>query len=245
MTITKQGKIIKITIDTVMFEYKPNSSDTAKIKTRLSNPSSIKEVTITELFNCIAIGNTFCPAVLQGGTKNENWIQQELVAIDIDNEDTSTEILTIDKAITLLKEHNINPIGYYQTFNYTASKPKFRLLFLLNEPIYEADKMKFIIETLIDFIPQTDKSCKDLSRLFYGTNKETKILNTNDRITLEAINKIAVPKKVNKMHPKIDNELQQVINKFNFLDFMIKDGNDVSHKSGNYTYFKNCKVCRS
>ena len=235
---------IKLCIDTTMFEYKPTSNDTAKIKTRLNNPSSIKDVTLTELFNCIAIGNTFCPAVLKGGTRNENWVQQELVAIDIDNEDTG-EILTIDKAITLLKEHNINPIGYYHTFNYTVSKPKFRLLFLLNEPIYEADKMKFIIETLIDFIPQTDKSCKDLSRLFYGTNKETIILDPSTKITYEDIRKIASSKITvkNKTDYKISNELQNLINDFDLLDFMIKDGNIVSSNSDNITYFKNCKIC--
>ena len=64
MTINKKGKTIELTIDTTMFEYKPDSSDTAKIKTRLSNPSSIKNVTIQELFNCIAIGNTFCFSVI-------------------------------------------------------------------------------------------------------------------------------------------------------------------------------------
>lgn len=245
MKIIKQDKEIKLTIDTTIFTYKPSSIETTKIKTRLNNPSSIKDITIEKLFECISKGNTFCPAVLKNGTRNENWVQQELVAIDIDNENAEEEILTIDKALTLLKENNINVLGYYYTFNNSASKPKFRLLFLLNEPIYEADKMKFIIETLIDFIPQTDKSCKDLSRLFYGTNKEVKILDSSARITFEDINKITSPKAdvKNKSQHKISIDLQQAIDKFNLLDFMIKDGNVFSHNSGDITYFENCKIC--
>ena len=245
MTINKKGKTIELTIDTTMFEYKPDSSDTAKIKTRLSNPSSIKNVTIQELFNCIAIGNTFCPAVLKGGTKNENWVKQELVAIDIDNEDTSTDILTIEQAISLLKEHNINPIGYYNTFNHTASKPKFRLLFLLDRTITEADKMKFILETLISFIPQADKSCKDLSRLFYGTNKQAVILDPNARITYEDIKNIASPKEdvKSKSQHKINTEVQQLIDKFDLLEFMIQDSNEIYYSTSDVTYFKNCKIC--
>ena len=245
MTINKQGKTIKLTIDTTMFEYKPNSSDTAKIKTRLSNSATIKDVTIQELFNCIAKGNTFCPAVLKGGTKNENWVQQELVAIDIDNEDTSTEILTIDKAIALLKENHINPLGYYKTFNYTDSKPKFRLLFLLDRPITETDKMKFIIETLISFIPQSDRSCKDLSRLFYGTNKQVIILDPTATISYENIISI-VPSKTDvksKLQHKINTEIQQLIDKFNLLEFMIQDSNEIDYSTSDVTYFKNCKIC--
>lgn len=245
MTITKNGKSMKLTIDTTMFENKPDSSDTAKIKIRLSNPSSIKDVTIQELFNCIAIGNTFCPAVLKGGTKNENWLQQELIAIDIDNEDTSTEILTIDKAIALLKENHIKPLGYYQTFNCTASKPKFRLLFLLDRPITETDKMKFILETLISFIPQADKSCKDLSRLFYGTNKEVKILDTEARITIETIKQLAPSKeeRKNNSYQNINTELQQLIDNFDLLEFLVKDSNEIDYSTNDITYFKNCKIC--
>lgn len=245
MTIKNQGKTIKLNIDVTAYENKPNGNDTAKIKTRLSNPSSIKDVTITELFNCIAKGNTFCPAVLKGGNKNENWVQQELVAIDIDNEDTSTDILTIEQAISLLKENHINPLGYYQTFNYIASKPKFRLLFLLDRPITETDEMKFILETLISFIPQADKSCKDLSRLFYGTNKQAVILDPNARITYADIKNIASPKEdvKSKSQHKINTELQQLIDKFDLLEFMIKDGNEIDYSTSDITYFKNCKIC--
>ena len=105
--IIKQGKEIKLTIDTTIFTYKPSSIETAEIKTRLNDISSIKNITIQELFECISKGNTFCPAVLKNGTRNKNWVQQELVAIDIDNENAEEEILTIDKALTLLKENNI------------------------------------------------------------------------------------------------------------------------------------------
>lgn len=234
---------IKLLIDNKPFIEKPKGIEVPQIKNRFNNPNSIKEVTIEELFKCIENGLSYIPGVLEGGTKNENWVQQELVAIDIDNE-KEERIVTPTEIISMLEDKNINPIGYYHTFSSSESKPKFRILFLLENPITEAKKMDFIIRSLIEYIPQSDKACKDLSRLFYGTyNKEIKILNKEARISLEDIIKLNSPSSKAKRGSFSKNtKLEQLIDNYDLLEYMKKE-NEVNRTTGNCTYFKNCSIC--
>ena len=191
-------KKISLLIDKIEFKKKPIDYEIAQIKQRFNNVECIKELTIEELFDYIKTGHTFIPAVLKGGTKNENWIQQQLVAIDVDNKE---KIIPPKEAVLLFKQHKINVLGYYHTFNSTEELPRYRLLFLLDEVITEPNKMKFIVETLNAFI-HGDTACKDLSRMFYSTNGEQQdvvILDTEATITLNDVinlkNSTSVPKK--------------------------------------------------
>lgn len=239
---------IKLLIDNKPYTSKPDSKETACIKTRLAKPEAIKEYTINEIVTRIGKGYTFTPAVLENGTRSENFKQQQLIGIDIDNE-AEAEILTPKEAITLLNDKGIKVSAYYRTFNNSEVKPKFRLLFLLKEPTCNAEEVKFILETLIDLLPQADKSCKDVSRLFYGTNKEVKIVDPKARITLEDIIKVAKPKVQKeaktevKTNYKSSSNLEQLIKEFDLEKYMIQDGNEVSGSSSNWTFFKNCKIC--
>lgn len=184
--------------------------------------------------------------VLVNGNKDENWKQQELIAIDIDNKDENAEILTPQKAIILLKEKNVNVLAYYETFSSTYSLPKFRLLFLLNEAVSEVSKIKFILETLINIIPQSDPSCKDPSRYFYGTNKKVVLVNAEATICLDDIIRIAPRPEIQtetEIKTNTDIDLVQAINDFNLLEYIVKDGGEISRSKENMTYFKNCTIC--
>lgn len=243
---------IKLLIDNKPYTSKPDSKETGGIKIRLAKPEALKEYTFNEIVECIGKGHTFIPAVLENGTKNENWKQQQLFGLDIDNE-VEAEILTPEEAITLLKDKGIKVCAYYHTFNSSEAKPKFRLLFILKEATCNQEEAKLIIKTLIDLLPQADKSCKDLSRLFYGTNKEVKIIDPEARITLEDVIKLAKPEAEAK--PKANTEvetdtdykgstdLKQLTEEFDLEKYMIQDGNEVRSRSGSWTYFKNCKIC--
>ncbi len=184
--------------------------------------------------------------VLVNGNKDENWKQQELIAIDIDNKAENTELLTPTKAITLLKQKNINVLAYYETFSSTSSLPKFRLLFLLNDPVYEVSKIRFILKTLIDIIPQSDPSCKDPSRYFYGTNKKVVIVDPEATICLDDIIRIAPLPEIKaeaEIKANTDFDLVQAIKDFNLLKYIVKDGGEISRSKENMTYFKNCTIC--
>lgn len=233
---------VKLLIDNKPYTSKPDSKETACIKIRLAKPEALKGLTINEFCEYIGKGYTFIPSVLQNGTKNENWVQQQLFGLDVDNE-TDGEILTPEEAITLLNDKGISVFAYYHTFNSSEVKPKFRLLFLLKEATCNQGEAKFIIETLISLLPQADKSCKDLSRLFYGTNKEIKIVDPEARITLEDIIKVAKPKTEAKTDYKASSDLKPLIEKYDLEKYMIEDGNEVCGSSSSWTYFKNCKIC--
>ena len=235
---------IKLMIDNRPYTSKPDSKETACIKKRLANSEAEMEYTIDDIVECIGKGYTFTPAVLQNGTKNENWVHQQLFCLDIDNE-AEGEILTPDEAITLLNDKGIKVYAYYYTFSSMEDKPKFRLLFLLKEVTYNQGEATLIIKTLIDLLPQADKSCKDLSRLFYGTNKEVKIVDPEARITLEDIIKVSKPEAETEVETdyKVHKDLKQLIAEYDLENYMIQDGNEVCGSSDNWTYFKNCKIC--
>ena len=237
---------IKLLIDNKPYTSKPDSKETGGIKTRLANAEALKEYTLNVIVECIGKGYTITPAVLENGTKNENWVQQQLFCLDIDNE-AEGEISTPEKTIHLLDDIGIKPFAYYHTFNSSEVKPKYRLLFLLEKPTDNQEEAKFIIKTLIDFIPQADKACKDLSRLFYGTNKEVKIIDPEARITLEDVIKFAKPEAESKTEDNTDYEvssnLKQLTKEFDLEKYMIQDGNEVCGSSGSWTYFKTCKIC--
>lgn len=230
---------IKMLVDEVSFKNKPMGYEVSQIQFRLRNEKSIKELSIAELFDDIKKGYTFVPAVLRNGAKNENWEQQEIIFIDVDNE--SDMIITPHQALSILKTYNIEPIGYYYTFSSKNEKPKYRLVFLLNKPTSEINKVEFIINSLIKLV-NGDEACKNLSRIFYGTNgdeKEVVLLNENATINIDNI--ITISNKTETIH-KDDTDLQELIDNFNLLEYM-KNDNKVSRTTGNITYFENCVIC--
>lgn len=234
-------KKIKMLVDETSFKSKPTGYEVSQIQLRLRQKKAIKELSIEELFEDIKKGFTFVPAVLKNGAKNENWEQQEVIFIDVDNSDK--DIITINQALNILKTNNIEPIGYYNTFSSTNDKPKYRLIFALNKPIFEIKKIELIINTLIKLV-KGDEACKNLSRIFYGTNgdeKDVVLLNENATISLDSIISI-YNKDTNSDDNDNDNDLKSLISTFDLLEYM-KKSNTISHTSGNITYFDNCVIC--
>lgn len=229
---------LKLMIDSVGYKNKPGKNDIPLIQIRLRNDSAIKEVTTEELFDYIGKGHTIVPAITIGGAKNENWKEQQLICLDIDNDKS---VITPDEAIKKLKEKNIHILGYYHTFSSTEEVPRFRLLLLLDEPCTNKNEVEFIVKTLINFI-NGDQACKNPSRLFYGTDgqkKEVTIVNANAMITLEDVIKLDNPS--NNNYNK-DSNLMQMVRDFDLLSYMEQE-NEVDHTSGDVTYFKDCAIC--
>lgn len=231
---------VKLMIDDVGQKTKPTKEEIAKIQVRLRNESSIKEVTIEELFDYVGKGHTFVPAITVGGAKNENWQQQQLICIDIDNDNGM--VIQPEEAIKMFQEKNISVLGYYHTFSSTKEIPRYRLLFLLDKPYTERNKVEFIVKTLINFI-NGDQACKNASRLFYGTDGQTKkvtVVNANATITLDDVIRIYNPSSTDNYNK--NDELTQMIQNFDLLGYMQRE-NEIDHASGNITYFKNCSIC--
>lgn len=236
---------IKIMLDDVSFKQKPEPDEVSKIQMRLKNTNSYKEVSIEELLNYIGTGHTIIPAVMYGGTKAENWVEQQLFEVDIDNTDDG-KIIKPEEVINLLINNGIHPFAYYYTFSSTEEKPKFRLLFKTDELINDINKAKFIIETLVEFIPQSDHACVNVNRLYHGTNaqeKEVIMLDENAIITLNDIVRIYKNPEEEKRTKK-DNGFWSMVNDYNWLDYL-KDEEALGYKdSGNRRDFNVCPICK-
>ncbi len=231
---------MKLMVDKVEFKSKPSGNEIAQIQNRFKDENTLKEISVTELFDYIKKGYTFVPGVTKGGAKNENWEQQQVIFIDVDNDDRNN-ILTPKQAISKFKEKNIEVLGYYHTFSSTNEIPRYRLILLLDKPITEKSKMEFILKTLIDYIGG-DNACKNLARIFYGTNgdeKEVILLNSGATITFDEI--ISLNNQIQKAKD-YGNDLNKLVKKFDLLEYMKKD-NNVTYISNDRVNFETCSIC--
>lgn len=137
------------------FIDKPSATETGSIQ----NNMVIQEITVETLAKEIVKGRTCRPAVMIGA-KDSDWIQQQIFMVDIDGG------LSIQDAITKYK--HLNPAFIYTSFSHTETKHKFRLVFVTDKPITDKDEAKGIIESLIKHIPESDTSCRNLGRVYYG-----------------------------------------------------------------------------
>lgn len=236
--------LIKITLDNKSYKEKPTTEEVAKIQTRFKNNNLVKEVTLNELLNYIGDGHTIIPAVMNGGTTKENWIEQQLFEVDIDNE-KDEDIITPDKTIKLLNDNNIYPFAYYYSFSSSIEKPKFRLLFKTNEPVTEVGKAEFIIKTLVDFIPQADTACINVSRLYYGTNQnEKKIIMVDKEAIITLDNIISIYKHPeNNSNESKTKELLEKVKSYNWLDKLQSKYPIKGSDKGNRVDFIVCPIC--
>lgn len=150
---------IKVMIDNVSFDRKPVPADVKKIVPRLGKDSSIKEVTMQELAQTLIDGYSIKPAIC--GTKQDEWREQQIFAVDVDDG------MTIEAAISKCEEIDMLPAFIYTTFSHIIKGIRFRIVFVLNDIITDFDKGLKIQNTLNGLF-NADQQCKNLNRVFYG-----------------------------------------------------------------------------
>lgn len=60
---------MKLMVDKVEFKSKPSGNEIAQIQNRFKDENTLKEISVTELFDYIKKGYTFVPGVTKGGAK--------------------------------------------------------------------------------------------------------------------------------------------------------------------------------
>lgn len=232
---------VKVHVDTECYKNKPK--DFYNIKPRLQNNNAIQEIELEELINKIKLGYSISPGVMVNGMSSNNWTEQSLFMIDIDNNETEIPILELHRAIEICKNNNVLPIFSYYTFSHTKQIPKYRLAFLLDKPINDMVIREKIVSTLIDLFPQSDKACKNADRIFLGTNKQVNIYNLNNRIKTDDILRIAPKPNANlNSNNTLSCNLTNAQKTFDLLGYMCRD-NQISHTTNDITYFKTCSIC--
>ena len=158
----------KITLSDVELNLKPTKKEIGKIKNSLNicvdtDMNRLKRIVLKYPFIC-------CETNVKGRpVNNEDWISQQIFALDFDSGITPDEFLV--KCGDILKPNII-----YSSFSDTPEFRKFRAIWVLDDKITHKENYKFFINGLIDYFG-ADKKCSDLSR-YYNPGKA--ILYYND-----------------------------------------------------------------
>lgn len=240
---------VKLHIDTIGYSNKKEIKDKEKgidksneIKYRVQN-SQPSEYTIDSLKKEIEKGKTISPSVMRG-TKAQDFIEQQLFMVDIDNANEQYPILNVDDAINICKNNNIPLAFYYYSFSHTEEKPKYRLVFILDEIVTNKETRDKINKNLVSLFPQADKSCINADRIFYGTNNKVEICNIAETLSTEHILFLnpVVEEKL-PQNQKYDAELDKLKAEFDFCSYLEKRNGPIFRQGGNYITFENCEIC--
>ena len=195
-------KTFKITTN----EINKHSAKPTNISVESVNTKTEREVTLLDLSEiiCQPNGSTWCPAIFNGSRKNDNWIQQQVFALDFDNGTTPDEVMDT------LSSYGIIPNLVYGSFSDSVEHRKFRLVFVLDSVITNNEIAKWIIIQLMNLFGQkADKACKDLSRMFFGSKyNEPEFINEEFVSTenlMNVLNSVTVANDSNKTRKCIDS----------------------------------------
>lgn len=126
--------------------------------------------TLQEAFNIFTVqGRAFSSELKSSIRRDTEFVSRQLFAIDIDKGMTVAELLKNEAYLDY-------GAGYYTTANHTEEENRFRVLFVTEEPITDAEEARLLFRSLLTDWDVADKSCKEASRIFYGVpncpNKE-------------------------------------------------------------------------
>lgn len=237
----------KLHIDSIGYtdkKFSKNQEEMKKLKYRLQGTSPPVEVTLKELIEAIQEGKAVSPAVMKG-TKADDFLEQQVFMLDIDNTNTKEPILQVTDAISICEKNGLHVAFYYYSFSHTKELPKYRLVFVMNKVITKPITRNIIMRRLIDLFEQTDTSCTNADRIFFGTNKKAVICDLKARITFETVLKIP-PKSVivkKSKTSRTDKELEKLINDFDFLTYLKERNGNVVRDNPRYIMFENCEIC--
>jgi len=156
---------INISLDSVIYKSKPTGGDIGKINNRiakgkatLKTPDGIKE--FAERVG--KHGATFCPATFSDGLrKKANFEQTQLLALDFDNG------ISFDKVKERAEKYDLPILFAYDTFS-SMDNDRFRVVFLNDTPIENAKAAEMVSDALLTMFPEADKSCGDISKMYFG-----------------------------------------------------------------------------
>lgn len=123
-------------------------------------------VTAEELSRLVKHGYSFCAQHKDNHRKTANFIQAGFIAVDIDKDKTIDEVLS--------ERYIQNYCSFiYTTENHSCDFHRFRIVFELDNPIISSVIMRNALTGIIQKFGG-DVTCKDATRLFYGSrNCET------------------------------------------------------------------------
>jgi len=116
-----------------------------------------------DVFELITVDGCATSAELNSNNRREDtFVSRELIMIDIDSGMTIPELFEDDF-------YNSYGAGFYTTPSHQDHAHRFRIMFRLEVPVTDAQKLSKLNRMLLRVFTQADAACKDATRIFYGT----------------------------------------------------------------------------
>lgn len=234
--------MLKIHIDTKGYTEKPKEHISI-IKPRLQGANTIKNIDLETLIKYIQRGYSISPAVMDGkGCKAENWKEQRLFMVDIDNDKSDKPVLSVSNALEICNRYNLPPAFYYYSFSHSEQKEKYRLCFAMNETVTNQALRAVIAQTLVKLFPQSDTSCTNADRIFYGTNKDVVICDLSATIDIENVLKLQEPQQQKQVKTG-NEELDRLKEDFDFFRYLQERNGKTVFNNSKCAMFERCEIC--
>jgi hypothetical protein len=220
-------EIINLTVNSkIKITSKPDKSDIGRISAGLNTKADLYNG-VASFVKMLNAQIAYCPAVFNGGRSNDNWVSQQIFALDFDNG------FTPEEAIDRLDLYSLSAQVIYTTFSDTPEKRKFRLVFILDTNITKKDTRDWIVTKLLGLFPEADKAVKDAARLFYPgkeiTNIDLEYTKLNDLV--EVLMDVEVK---NYEYAEITNNLPFSVTAEQSTDEVLRMVNNYMNKKGIY-----------
>lgn len=154
---------VKICLDYEGFKDKPADKRViSRISQRIAGQQG--EGTVEEIAELVGgQGHTFCPAVFKNGRRaTGEFMEMQLFGIDFD------EGICYESVKQTCSVYGIPICFSYHTFSSTPKHPKFRIILCHITPVKELWLAQMILCILKEMFPSADKSCFEVSRMFFG-----------------------------------------------------------------------------
>lgn len=205
--------LIRYQVDTVGYKSKEEAKAEYGRRALRMGKGSFTVGNFDTLKKAIEEGKSFRPGCLTG-TDTESWRSQQIIVFDVDNDVKPEKMLDINAAWEIFLAKNLPPRMIYKTFSYTEEHPKFRILFLLDQEITDSEKMLSYINKLLNVLEEAylyeedgkikspvDMACRDLAKIYLGTNKKIEPLNESYSIlTIKDLEALEAPETIRTRH---------------------------------------------
>ena len=183
------ASVFRVTLDSREYSSKPDKEEVERIMPRMKQRGST-ELDASQLLDAIRHGRTWCGGCFAPSMGGWGKFQSmQICAVDIDN---STKIIGADGkplkgakrplfpgeagyldragAIARCEELGLQPLALYDTMSCKEWWPKFRIMFDLGEAVCDKQAASAIVAELVRRFPECDSGCKNVNRLFFGSN---------------------------------------------------------------------------
>ncbi|MEA1998339.1 MAG: hypothetical protein U9N61_03305, partial [Euryarchaeota archaeon] len=123
-----------------------------------------REMTPPDLLNVIYAGSAITTHHKNHWRATKNFLLGQYIGLDFDSEDKDSDINNLKSDKFIRKYASF----IHTTLSHTLETPRARVIFLLDEPIYQAKNYALGATALLWLFGAADRQCKDAVRFFYG-----------------------------------------------------------------------------